>query len=127
MLSEPTIDTMNHFGEKLAQALADTQMTQYRLHKISGVPESSISKIISGDKRPTDDIIKRFANVPGLNLHEELMLEWRLMDDYPDHARMIIRAINIRDGEALQHEIFKRTEPSPPDFEDFKKYLWGDD
>lgn len=86
MLRVPIITTMSYFGERLKEALAAKGISQYRLFKLSGVPESSISKIIKTGKRPTDEIIKKFQSVETIGLSEEVMLEWRMVDDYPDQA-----------------------------------------
>ena len=57
-------------GKKIAQLLAQKDWTKYRLSKLSGVDESTISRIVAGKMKPGYDNLVKIANALGVSMAE---------------------------------------------------------
>ena len=57
-------------GDRLNALRAEKGMSQYRLSKLSGVAQSMISGIESGDKNPTVETLAQLCNALGVTLAE---------------------------------------------------------
>lgn len=82
------LDVMSYFGSKLSEHLNGIGLTKYRLAKLSGIAESSVINIANGKRRPTDDILAKFAAVSELNLALDTLRGWRALDDYSERDLM---------------------------------------
>lgn len=67
---------------KLDQIMADKKMTGYRLAKISGVSQASISDYRNGASQPTLSIAKRIADALGVTI-DELVGDGQQTDTLP--------------------------------------------
>jgi transcriptional regulator with XRE-family HTH domain len=54
------------FAEKLKKYMDENNISQYKLKKLTGVGQSTISQILSGIQSPTDDTIRKILS--GLNI-----------------------------------------------------------
>ena len=86
MVCIPKMLYMTYFGEQLTDQLLKTGLTKYRLAKLSGVPESSVINITNSKRRPSDDILEKFAGVEKLSLTLDDLRAWRALDDYGPEA-----------------------------------------
>ncbi len=85
---------MSYFSDFMTEHLKKHGMTKYRLSKESGVSESLVINVVNGKRRPTDEVIQRFASVEALGLSEATLKTWRVVDEIdPEvvlHAAQIV-------------------------------------
>lgn len=53
---------------KLRAAIADRGLTQVEVAKLLGVTQAAISKILTGDRRPSPDLARELVRVSGVAL-----------------------------------------------------------
>ena len=54
--------------DALLQAIVDSELTRYEISKLSGVPESVLSRFVRGHRSVGLDTVDRLARVLGLEL-----------------------------------------------------------
>lgn len=77
---------MTHLSDKLMDRLAQLGMSRYELAKRMGLTPSAVLHISSGRRRPTDELLRKIAEVEVLELTYVQLLAWRALDDYGPEA-----------------------------------------
>lgn len=97
----------SYFAQRLTSHLQMIAMSKYRLSKLSGALESAIINVTNGKRRPTDDLIRKLANVPQLKLSYDTLRAWRALDEWtPNELLLAVREmalVNADHAENLTH------------------------
>ena len=97
----------SYFAQRLTQHLQMIAMSKYRLSKLSGALESAIINVTNGKRRPTDDLIRKLANVPQLRLSYDTLRAWRALDEWtPNELLLAVREmalVNADHADNLTH------------------------
>lgn len=89
------------FGEKIKHARECMGISQNKLAKLSGMAQSSISYIESGDKSPSLDTIKILAKA--LDLTPSFLMEGKELETaFPPHINELVKAANRLSNEKLE-------------------------
>jgi hypothetical protein len=75
---------MPNFSENLMRRLEALSMKPYRLAKLSGLNIQHCYKIVSGDRIPSDETLKKIAAVNELNISLEQLKSWRDLEKCGD-------------------------------------------
>ncbi len=84
-------------GKRLKELREKHQLTQYRLAKLSGVSQSHISEIESGDKEPTTGTLMKICSAMGLTLAEFFAEETPSLP--PDLRQLLKEAESLTPGQ----------------------------
>jgi len=61
---------MNNFADKLKTILDEKNITQYRLSKLSGISQSTLSDILTGKKSPSGLTLQKICTALGVSMAE---------------------------------------------------------
>lgn len=75
---------MGTFSENLMKRLEELKMKPYRLAKLSGLNIQHCYKIVSGERRPSDETLLKIAAVPELAVTMEQLKRWRDLLSFAD-------------------------------------------
>jgi hypothetical protein len=81
---------MANFSENLLKRLQELKMKPYRLAKLSGLNIQHCYKIVSGERIPSDDTLKKIAAVSELNLPLDQLKGWRDLDKCTDLQALVV-------------------------------------
>jgi len=70
---------METFGERLAAWCSKKGISMYRLSQLIGVSEANLSSIKKGKRPPSDEVLKKIASVPELDLTYAKLRAWLLL------------------------------------------------
>ncbi|AKX95668.1 transcriptional regulator [Moorella thermoacetica] len=84
-------------GNRLKELREKHHLTQYRLAKLSGVSQSHISEIESGDKEPTTGTLMKICSAMGLTLAEFFTEETPSLP--PDLRQILKEAESLTPGQ----------------------------
>lgn len=80
------IQPMTYFSKHLGEHLNSLGKSQYRLAKDANIPQSDMSNLCNGKKKPTPANIQKLASVPWLGLTIDELDAWRLKDVFTEQA-----------------------------------------
>lgn len=80
MINPSKIRDMNTFGERLYAWCEKKGVTMYRLARLINVSDANLSSIKKGKRPASDEVLKRIAAVPELEISYELLRAWQRLD-----------------------------------------------
>lgn len=81
---------MSYFTDRFEAHLASVNMSEYKVAQALGIHQSQISNWKR--RRISDEAIRKIASVDSLNLTEDRMIAWRMVDDYgPEQLKKVIQ------------------------------------
>ena len=102
------IGTMTYFSTQLDRHLHEKGLSAYRLAKLCGIHEQHMYKIARGERRPTDDMLEKFAEADiGLTLNQ--LRGWRAADEY--RPEELIEALKIELSPEALLQLLQSTQP----------------
>ncbi len=87
------------FSKLLSESLNRKAISAYRLAKLMGVNEQYLYKIVRGDRRPSDELLLKLSQCPGLGFDIIALQGWRALDDYSIES--ILVAVRLAVSERL--------------------------
>lgn len=80
---------MANFSSNLLKRLEELKMKPYRLAKLSGLNIQHCYKIVSGDRIPSDETLKKISSVNELNISLEQLKSWRDLEKCGDLSSLL--------------------------------------
>lgn len=76
------IRVMNTFGEKLRTWRDAKDVSGWMIEKVTGIHRTSISNIEHGRRPASEDVIKKLASMPEMDITYEELKAWQAIDQY---------------------------------------------
>lgn len=76
------------FGELLSKCIESAGLSPYRLALEARIDGPSLNRVLNGKRRPTDDILKKLADVKQLGITYEQLRVMRAQDEYPEISEL---------------------------------------
>ena len=96
-----------NFAERLKLYMEKHKISQYKLNKLTGVGQSTISQILSGIQSPTDDTIQKLLK--GLNIsYADFYSGDNAVREIIEHAH----GMNLSDKEKMALELYEKMPPN---------------
>lgn len=89
------------FAERVKELMDDAGMTAYRLSKESGIAQSTLSRLFSGNMNPTLELMEGLSSALGVEVKDLFDFETE-KDDIPPHLLKIMRGQDKAFYEAVE-------------------------
>lgn len=92
-------DNMSEFERRFKELLKQRGLKQEDVAFDLRWDPGKLSKIVLGKKPRTEDYLRAIAAHQGLNISYEILLTWRLLDEYP--PEMLANALKALEDEGV--------------------------
>lgn len=75
---------MSFFSEQLAAYLKSVGLEPLTVIQKTGLSKAGVYHVLRGTRRPTDNFLKRLAEIEQLDVPYTQLRAWRAKDDYPE-------------------------------------------